>query len=42
VEANLKEAIVRYVLREYGQRVYPDDIRLELNDEIEAAILPSP
>jgi hypothetical protein len=41
VEANLKEAIARYVLSEYGRRVYPDDIRLELNEEIEAAIAPS-
>ena len=41
VEANLKEAIFRYLLTEYGRRVYPDDIRLELNEEIEAAITPT-
>ncbi|OUM99508.1 MAG: hypothetical protein BAA02_10970 [Paenibacillaceae bacterium ZCTH02-B3] len=41
VEANLKEAIIRYLLTEYGRRVYPDDIRLELNEEIEAAITPT-
>ncbi|HEY8529323.1 MAG TPA: DUF2653 family protein [Paenibacillaceae bacterium] len=41
VEANLKEAITRYLLTEYGQRVFPDQIRLELNEEIEAAVMPS-
>ncbi|MBB6730384.1 DUF2653 family protein [Cohnella zeiphila] len=38
VEANLKESIVRYVLAEYAERVYPSQIRLEVDDEIWADI----
>jgi len=38
VEANLKESIVRYVLHEYNERVYPSQIRLEVDDEIWADI----
>lgn len=38
VEANLKEAIVRYVHAEYGQRVYPSQVALEVDDEIWADI----
>jgi len=41
VEANLKEAIARYLFTEYGRRVFLDQIRLELNEEIEAAVMPS-
>jgi len=33
IEANLKEAIMRYVQTEYNERVYPSQIRFELNDE---------
>ncbi len=38
VEANLKEAIVRYMWQEYRLRVYPEQIRLELDEEIEAVV----
>jgi len=38
VEANLKESIARYVLSEYQARVYPSQIRLEVDDEIWADI----
>jgi len=38
VEANLKEAIMRYVLNEYGQRVYPSQIELDVEDEMWADI----
>ncbi|WP_342780029.1 DUF2653 family protein [Cohnella terricola] len=38
IEANLKEAIMRYVLNEYGQRVYPSQIELEVEDEMWADI----
>jgi hypothetical protein len=40
VEANLKEAIMRYVLTEFGQRVYPSQIQLDVEDEIWAEITP--
>lgn len=38
VEANLKEAIMRYVHAEYQERVYPSQITLEVDDEIWADI----
>lgn len=38
VEANLKEAIMRYVENEYRERVYPSQIKLEVDDEIWADI----
>ncbi|THF74620.1 DUF2653 family protein [Cohnella fermenti] len=38
VEANLKEAIVRYVMSEYQARVYPSQITLEVDDEIWASV----
>lgn len=38
VEANLKEAVVRYMLQEYGMRVYPEQIRFELDEEIRADV----
>jgi hypothetical protein len=38
VEANLKESIMRYMLTEYNERVYPSQIRLEVDDEIWAEI----
>ncbi|MFC4597979.1 DUF2653 family protein [Cohnella hongkongensis] len=38
VEANLKEAIMRYMLNEYGQRVYPSQIELDVEDEMWADI----
>ncbi|WP_254450361.1 DUF2653 family protein [Cohnella herbarum] len=38
IEANIKEAIIRYVLKEFGQRVYPSQIRLDVEDEIWADI----
>jgi len=38
VEANLKEAIMRYVLNEYGQRIYPSQIELDVEDEMWADI----
>ncbi|WP_059052112.1 YxcD family protein [Paenibacillus senegalimassiliensis] len=38
VEANLMEAIMQYMHREYGRRIFRDDIRLELNEEIIAVI----
>jgi hypothetical protein len=40
VEANLKEAIMRYVLTEFGQRVYPSQIQLDVEGEIWAEITP--
>lgn len=33
IEANLKEAIMRYCETEYGRRVYPSQIRLDMDDE---------
>lgn len=38
IEANLKEAIVRYMETEYGQRVFPSQITLDVEDEIWADI----
>ncbi|XID94402.1 DUF2653 family protein [Paenibacillaceae bacterium WGS1546] len=38
IEANLKEAIMRYVLNEYGQRVFPSQIELDVEDEMWADI----
>ena len=38
IEANLKEAIMRYMLSEFGQRVYPSQIVLDVEDEIWADI----
>ncbi|BBI33616.1 hypothetical protein KCTCHS21_30150 [Cohnella abietis] len=38
IEANLKEAIMRYMLTEYDQRVYPSQIQLDVEDEIWADI----
>ncbi len=38
IEANIKEAIMRYVLQEFGQRVYPSQIQLDVEDEIWADI----
>ncbi|MGG1311061.1 MULTISPECIES: DUF2653 family protein [Cohnella] len=38
VEANLKEAIMRYMLTEYNQRVYPSQITLYADDEVWAEI----
>ena len=39
VESNLLEAIERYMLTEYGKRVFRDQIRLGLDDEIWADIV---
>lgn len=38
VEANLKEAIMRYMLTEFGRRVYPSQIQLDVEDEMWADI----
>jgi hypothetical protein len=38
IEANIKEAIMRYVLTQYDQRVYPSQIQLEVEDEMWADI----
>ncbi|CAM4322816.1 YxcD family protein [Paenibacillus phoenicis] len=38
VESNIMEAIMVYVHREYGMRVFREDIRLMLEDEILAEI----
>jgi len=38
IEANIKEAIIRYVDVTYGKRVYPADITLDVEDEIWAEI----
>ncbi|TJY44253.1 DUF2653 family protein [Cohnella pontilimi] len=38
VEANLKEAIMRYMETQYGRRVYPSQIQLDVEDEIWADI----
>lgn len=39
VEANLLEAIERYMLQQYDQRVFRSQIRLDLEDEIFADIV---
>lgn len=38
IEANIKEAIMQYVLTEYNLRVYPSQITLDVEDEIWADI----
>lgn len=38
VEANLKEAIMRYMETEYGKRVYPSQIKLDVEEEMWADI----
>lgn len=38
IEANLKEAIMRYMETEYGMRVYPSQITLDVEDEMWADI----
>ncbi|MFC5403718.1 DUF2653 family protein [Cohnella soli] len=38
IEANLKEAIARYVLREFGERVFPSQITLDVEEEMWADI----
>lgn len=38
IESNINEAIGRYLLNEHGIRIYPDQIRLEFDDEIYAEI----
>jgi hypothetical protein len=38
IEANIKEAIMRYMLAEFDQRVYPSQITLDVEDEIWADI----
>jgi hypothetical protein len=38
IEANLKESIMRYVETQYGQRIYPSQIELDVEDEIWADI----
>ncbi|MFC5700000.1 DUF2653 family protein [Cohnella faecalis] len=38
IEANLKEAIMRYMLTQYNERVYPSQITLDVEDEIWADI----
>ncbi|MHA6529299.1 YxcD family protein [Paenibacillus sp. BAC0078] len=38
VESNMIEAILRYMLSEYGIRAYREDVRLELDEEITAVV----
>lgn len=38
IEANLIEAILRYLYSEYNIRAYRDQVRLELEDEIIAVV----
>ncbi|RKP56959.1 DUF2653 family protein [Cohnella endophytica] len=38
IEANIKEAIMRYVLAEFELRVYPSQITLDVEDEMWADI----
>jgi hypothetical protein len=38
IVANIKEAIMRYMLAEFDQRVYPSQITLDVEDEIWADI----
>lgn len=38
VESNLIEAILRYLHSEYNIRAYREDVRLELGEEITAAV----
>ncbi|WP_127583505.1 DUF2653 family protein [Paenibacillus koleovorans] len=39
IEANMLEAIERYVLKQYDQRVYRSQIRLDIEDEMFADIV---
>lgn len=39
IEGNIKEAIVRYMLIEYNQRIYPSQIQLDVEEEIWADIM---
>jgi hypothetical protein len=41
VEANLKEAIMRYMLTQHNERVYSSQIELDVEDEIWADIRPA-
>ncbi|MNH45523.1 hypothetical protein D3C76_1737220 [compost metagenome] len=38
VESNMIEAILRYMLSEYGIRAYREDVRLDLDEEITAIV----
>lgn len=38
VESNIMEAIMQYVYKEYGMRVFREDITLDLDEEIIAVI----
>lgn len=38
VESNIMEAIMQYVYKEYGMRVFREDITLDLEEEIIAVI----
>ena len=38
IEANLYEAILRYLYSEYNMRAYREQVRLELEDEIIAIV----
>jgi len=38
IEANMKEAVMRYMEKEYGRRVYPSDITFDVEDEMWADI----
>jgi hypothetical protein len=38
IESNLKEAIMRYVETQYGRRIFPSQIELDVEDEIWADI----
>lgn len=38
VESNMIEAILRYMLSEYGIRSYREDVRLDLDEEITAIV----
>ena len=38
IEANIKEAIIRFLDKSYHIRVYPEDIQLQLDEEITATV----
>lgn len=38
IEANMKEAIGRYLLKEYNRRVFPSQIELDVEEEMFAVI----
>lgn len=38
IEGNMKEAIERYMLTEYGRRVFRSEIQLDIEDEMIAVI----